>query len=117
MQLNKVSDLMQLQDDYIQKLIDGKASKSEIRDAVVLMRAQINCASFALRHGKASSRIPVHCDYIPEVYFTQEASDAAKENLADPEEKKEVMPWEESPKKETPKKETPKKETPKKEKS
>jgi hypothetical protein len=106
---------MKLQDNYIQKLIDGEASKSEIRDAVVLMRAQINCASFALRHGKASSRIPVHCDYIPEVYFTKEASDAAKEDSTDPKEKKEVMPWEESPNKESPTKESPTKESPKKE--
>lgn len=116
MQFNKVSDLMELQDNYIQKLIDGKASKSEIRDAVVLMRAQINCASFALRHGKASSRIPVHCDYIPEVYFTKEASDAAKEDSTNSVEKKEVMPWEESPTKETPKQESSKKESSKKEK-
>lgn len=94
MQFNKVSDLMQLQDDYIQKLIEGKAGKSEIRDAIALMRSQINCASFALRHGKASSRIPAQCDYIPEVYFTKEASKAAKEALENPEEKKEIMPWE-----------------------
>jgi len=95
MQFNKVSALMKLQDDYIQKLIDGKASKSEIRDAVVLMRAQINCASFALRHGKASSRIHVHCDYIPEVFFTKEASEAAKDSTANTvQEVREIMPWE-----------------------
>jgi hypothetical protein len=117
MQNNKISDLMRLQDDFMQKLISGEAGKDEIRNAIAIMRCTLQTANLGIRHGKASSRITKNCDYIPEVYFTKEASDAAKKDSTNSEENKEVMPWEESPKEETSKKETPKKETPKKEKS
>lgn len=116
MKNNKISDLMRLQDDCMQRLLAGGAGKDEIRNAIALMRCTLQTANLGLRHGTASSRITKDCDYIPEVYFTKEASDAAKEDSTNSEEKKEVMPWEESPTKETPKQESSKKETPKKEK-
>jgi len=95
MQNNKISDLMRLQDDLMQRLIAGAAGKEEIRSAIAIMRCTLQTANLGVRHGKASSRITKDCDYIPEVFFTKEASEAAKDSTANTvQEVREIMPWE-----------------------
>lgn len=117
----KISDLMRLQDEYMQRLTDGKAGRHEIRDAIALMRVQLNIVSVAIRHGRTSSRIAAGCDFVPEVFFTEEASLNAKKVGSPPpsgaapwedtKKAEEVMPWEEADKSVnvvTPKKKGPK---------
>lgn len=96
MKRHKLSQLMRVQDNLMTQLLKGEAKKDEIRGAVALMRCQIQLANLGLRQAKLANRIEPQSDYIPEVYFTKGASDAAtykkgirvdKEFLADAAEK------------------------------
>jgi hypothetical protein len=78
MKRNKLSQLMNLQDNYMTQLLSGTSKKEDIRSAVALMRCQIQLANLGLRQAKLASRIKPQSDYIPDVYFTQESSEAAK---------------------------------------
>jgi hypothetical protein len=92
MEAKKISDLMKIQDEYLQKLQDGQAGRDEIRNALAIMRCKLQTASLGVRHGKASSRITKDCDYIPEVFFTKEFSE--EHHKASPTASSEELPWE-----------------------
>jgi hypothetical protein len=94
MEAKKISDLMKIQDEYLNKLIAGGAGRNEIRDALAIMRCKLQTANLGVRHGKASSRIGSGCDYIPEVFFTKEYSVEHHKASTSTSTSSEELPWE-----------------------
>lgn len=92
MEAKKISDLMKIQDEYLQKLVDGGAGRDEIRNALAIMRCKLQTANLGIRHGKISSRIGKGCDYIPEVFFTKEYADEPRKSSTPT--SSEELPWE-----------------------